>query len=128
MKIADSKADKYMRRVENLIIFEDNGKEISQQAKDLAAEAGLQLISFGKVLNTGKLMDKNKMTKKEPTEDDVYMLSYTSGTTGGDPKGVKLSHKMSMAAGYAINIRMGNAPLNEEDSYISYLPASHVFE
>jgi len=25
----------------------------------------------------------------EPTKDDTYMLSYTSGTTG-DPKGVKL--------------------------------------
>lgn len=64
----------------------------------------------------------------EPTEDDCYMLSYTSGTTGGDPKGVKLTHKMAMAAGYAINIRMGDAPLNESDSYISYLPSSHVFE
>ena len=56
------------------------------------------------------------------------MLSYTSGTTGGDPKGVKLTHKMSMAAGYAINIRMGDSPLCDEDSYISYLPSSHVFE
>jgi len=27
--------------------------------------------------------------------DDVYMLSYTSGTTG-DPKGVKLTHKMML--------------------------------
>lgn len=27
-----------------------------------------------------------------PTKDDVYIFSYTSGTTG-DSKGVKLSHK-----------------------------------
>ena len=30
---------------------------------------------------------------KEPTPDDCFMFSYTSGTTG-DPKGVKLTHKM----------------------------------
>lgn len=55
------------------------------------------------------------------------MFSYTSGTTG-DPKGVKLTHKMVMGAGYAINTRLGAAPLNAEDCYISYLPASHSFE
>ena len=29
----------------------------------------------------------------EPGEEDTFMLSYTSGTTG-DPKGVKLTHRM----------------------------------
>jgi len=56
------------------------------------------------------------------------MLSYTSGTTGGDPKGVKLTHKMAMACGFGIQTRMGDSPFCEDDSYISYLPCSHVFE
>jgi long-chain acyl-CoA synthetase len=66
----------------------------------------------------------------EPEADDVYMFSYTSGTTG-DPKGVKLTHKMVIGAGYATNTRLGvsgSSPLDEEDSYISYLPAAHSFE
>ena len=52
------------------------------------------------------------------------MLSYTSGTTG-NPKGVKLTHKMLLGAAWGVAERF-NA--NENDSYLSYLPAAHVFE
>ena len=64
----------------------------------------------------------------EPTADSAYMFSYTSGTTG-DPKGVRLSHKMMTSVSYAVNTRFG--PENEvtsKDCYISYLPAAHSFE
>jgi len=54
------------------------------------------------------------------------MFSYTSGTTG-DPKGVKLTHKMIIGAAYAVNSRL-KKPFDYEDSYISYLPAAHSFE
>ena len=63
----------------------------------------------------------------EPKPDDVYMLSYTSGTTG-DPKSVKLTHKMMMNGVYAMQGPLAAAPLNDEDCYISYLPAAHAFE
>ena len=60
------------------------------------------------------------------------MLSYTSGTTG-DPKGVKLTHKMVMATGWAMNSivnkhDIAGGPLGRHDTYISYLPAAHSFE
>lgn len=54
------------------------------------------------------------------------MFSYTSGTTG-DPKGVKLSHKMILGSAYAVNNRLAK-PFDSEDCYISYLPAAHSFE
>ena len=54
-------------------------------------------------------------------------FSYTSGTTG-EPKGVKLTHKMICQTSCSVNHNMGNAPLCEKDTYISYLPAAHSFE
>lgn len=54
------------------------------------------------------------------------MFSYTSGTTG-NPKGVKLTHKMVILAGAAVNSHI-NKPMSEDDCYVSYLPASHSFE
>jgi len=55
------------------------------------------------------------------------MFSYTSGTTG-DPKGVKLSHKMLLMAATSVHLHMGDMGLDASDSYISYLPAAHSFE
>ena len=54
------------------------------------------------------------------------MLSYTSGTTG-NPKGVKLTHKMLLGTAYAVKNRFGGT-IDENDSYLSYLPSAHVFE
>ena len=63
----------------------------------------------------------------EPKPDDIYMFSYTSGTTG-DPKGVKLSHKMLINMAYGAQTRCEQYAVNENDCYISYLPAAHSFE
>jgi len=69
----------------------------------------------------------NLYQSRDPLPDDVYMLSYTSGTTG-DPKGVKLTHKMLINESYANQTRTAEDPFSETDSYISYLPAAHSFE
>jgi len=55
------------------------------------------------------------------------MFSYTSGTTG-DPKGVKITHKMLLMSAACLNLSFGNHSLTEKDTYISYLPYSHIFE
>ena len=75
--------------------------------------------------------DSSSKTLKEPKSTDTMMFSYTSGTTG-DPKGVKLTHKMILATQYAVNTRLEiKAPsrsMTKDDCYISYLPAAHSFE
>ena len=54
------------------------------------------------------------------------MFSYTSGTTG-DPKGVKVTHKMIVQCATAIRQRFTQV-FDEDDIFISYLPAAHSFE
>lgn len=74
-------------------------------------------------------MKAGNASVKPPQPDDIYMFSYTSGTTG-DPKGVMLSHKMILGASYAAQSRLATvgSELGESDTYISYLPAAHSFE
>lgn len=58
------------------------------------------------------------------------MIMYTSGTTG-DPKGVKMTHQMTIQCCQAIDVRLrecGFLNFTENDTYISYLPAAHSFE
>lgn len=69
-------------------------------------------------------------TTKDAEPKDVYMLSYTSGTTGM-PKGVMLTHEMVMNCAKAIIDRCGDSnfkAFDKDDTYISYLPAAHSFE
>ncbi len=56
--------------------------------------------------------------------DDVCTIVYTSGTTG-EPKGAELAHRALVDICRAI---LEVFPLTAEDSTLSWLPYSHVFE
>lgn len=58
----------------------------------------MKLRTFEEVINIGK--ENSSSPRTVPKPEDIYVISYTSGTTG-DSKGVKLSHKNLMAAAKA---------------------------
>jgi len=56
--------------------------------------------------------------------DDVYSIIYTSGTTG-PPKGTRLTHHNAV---WTVQRTVERLRMNPEETLVSYLPLSHVFE
>lgn len=111
-----------MKKFVNIVSFESD-----VAAKDLTdAEAqNIKVITFDEVVSAGEQNADFAIYDAKP--EDVYMLSYTSGTTG-DPKGVKLQHKMVIQCAESTNSKIGTDKFDHEDIYVSYLPAAHSFE
>lgn len=129
LKIDDqSMEEQKMHRVVNLIAFEDH---ITDDNKSNAEKAGITIYTFNQIIAKGKEVEASSSRPDMPevTREDVYMFSYTSGTTG-DPKGVMLAHKAIVIGTFAANSRLGfgSTPIDERDVHISYLPLAHVFE
>jgi len=63
-----------------------------------------------------------------PTEEDVAVVCYTSGTTG-EPKGAMITHKNVLAAFKAGWRGLWNYQhiLTKDDIIVSYLPLAHVY-
>lgn len=112
-----------MKSLENLIVFGEWDKEITDKMREVAKQNNIKLYSYNEIVEKGRQVEERKFV--QPSEDDVFMMSYTSGTTG-NPKGVKLTHKMLVGTAFAMKNRVGK--VDHTDSYLSYLPSAHVFE
>lgn len=126
LKLQDAESEEVkMHRVKNLVVFED---EVSNDNKEMAEKADLKIYHFNALIAKGAALKQagTAPAVQEPAKEDVYMFSYTSGTTG-DPKGVQLSHQMILGTSYSVQNRI-KSKMTEDDCYVSYLPASHSFE
>lgn len=57
--------------------------------------------------------------------EDIFTLSYTSGTTGVS-KAVMLTHKTFVATVASVNA--SEFGCSTDDVHLSYLPLSHIYE
>jgi long-chain acyl-CoA synthetase len=117
--ILDMKAKDKLRKLNNLIIF-DEPDEIHIT---LATQVGLEIFSFKDLLSEGnKLLD---YPKQEPHCDSIFYLGITSGTTG-EPKAAMLTH-LNFISGQVCEDFLGFNFTND-DVYLSYVPLTHVYE
>ncbi len=103
--------------IENVILFDD------RKSSDAPSFTFIDLQERGRVVGDQQpeLIDQ---LSKAPKPEDLATIIYTSGTTG-EPKGVMLTH-----ANMVSNLidSSNHFEFDEEDSALSVLPLSHVFE
>lgn len=119
-KITDMKKKGLGKSLKNLVLFDEVDAETTQQA----SSAELTLHTYASVMKTGAETPESDMPFRETKPEDVYIFSYTSGTTG-DSKGVKLAHRNIITAAKGVNEFI---PTLATDVIISYLPLPHSFE
>jgi long-chain acyl-CoA synthetase len=83
-----------------------------------------ELEAKGAAAETSELIAAYRRSADAVTPDDLATLIYTSGTTG-EPKGVMLTHDNIYS-----NVMAGavQVPFAGEDTCLSFLPLSHIFE
>lgn len=107
-----------VKNIKRIIIL---GDRTAQRAGEVNIE---EFISSGeKKFADERYRNELKRIFEKTAEDDLAVLSYTSGTTS-DPKGVMLSHKNMY-----VNTRQsqGLYPVTERDVMLLILPIDHSF-
>ena len=116
-KIIDLKAANKASKLANIITIED----YTETHKRACEEYGLCLYSYQEIIQCGKMNPKETI---EPNENDLYTISYTSGTTGY-PKGVMLTHRNVISSVGILTNKIRPTP---DDIHISFLPGAHMYE
>ena len=109
-------------------MMENNHIIVMDDSLDEKIENTYNFINFLDMGQEFENENKFSLTKisEQISEDDLITIIYTSGTTG-NPKGVMLSHGNLISN---VNATIKMADLNEDDehSFLSFLPLSHVLE
>jgi long-chain acyl-CoA synthetase len=120
LKIANNCPD--LQRI--IPVFADYGKYIA------GIELNAGVISFGDLIREGQICIASHQKEIERLRNsilpsDIASLIYTSGTTG-TPKGVMLTHSNFVQN---VKVCLDQIPvIDETDTFLSFLPLSHVFE
>lgn len=111
-------------KFKRIILLDDNDEAVEKCKKK-----GIEVNKLSEIYSQYDI-DSPSPTRNQPGADDLATICFTSGT-GGNPKGVELTHRNFMAQleGFAIGSKKyGIIQVNTEDCYLSYLPLAHVLE
>ena len=89
---------------------------------ELAERNNIKLYDFDQVEKTGEVFPREETS---PTPNTVYTLTFTSGTTGANPKGVVLLQRSIVSA---ILTYVTLLPHHKSITEFEFLPLAHIFE
>ena len=118
-KVLDVRAR--LHKLQKIIIMEN----------DLSLIDGKDIVLFQNFIEIGKNQLSNqefllrlKTLQNAISPDDLASIIYTSGTTG-EPKGAMITHRNFISN---VISATANVPMSPEDTFLSFIPLSHVFE
>lgn len=115
-KVLTMREEGLATRIKQLVILGD----IEEEMRARADRVNIRLLTYAEVSGAEANLDDDK--KNEPSGDDVFIVNFTSGTTG-DPKGVLARHRNMMDIPKVSDIDTGPG-----DAVLSYMPYPHVYE
>ncbi|CAG9320239.1 unnamed protein product [Blepharisma stoltei] len=116
-KVLKLKHEGSAESLNNLIIME----QASDEDRANARAVGITLYDFQDIISHGI---KNQAEYNPPSPDDIFTITYTSGTTG-DSKGVITTHLNFISS--MVNFHL-SFTIHANDIHISYLPIAHIYE
>ena len=121
-KLLEARAD--AGKLEWIVVFEDDAVDSGEANRSQGVLTWSEFLEKGASWPgvTDDEVLRGEGERAEPA--DVATILYTSGTTG-DPKGVMLTHDNLFS-----NVQAARSliPVGPEDSTLSFLPLSHVFQ
>ncbi len=105
---------KEIETLEKIIFLE----ELDSESKNISKK---DIIEWEDLL---KESEKRELQKVESDPEEICTIIYTSGTMG-EPKGVMLSHNNFISDAEAVTEVIS---ISEKDTFLSFLPLSHVLE
>ncbi|KAK6458458.1 long-chain fatty acid CoA ligase [Scheffersomyces xylosifermentans] len=115
---------KYPEELGQLILIISMDPLTSSDLKlvQFAEDNKIKLFAFQEVIKVGAIFPVDELP---PSKDTVFTISFTSGTTGANPKGVMLTQS-NITAGILFFLAHVNHIVGWKS--FSFLPLAHIFE